>query len=76
MGKHTMVLDDQVHRTLKLNTELSDTAATKISVKVTCEDVAGKLTNFLIIKSTVSENLIDEKIPVNGIKIPPNLDPA
>ena len=73
MADHTMVLNDLIHRTLLLDTEL--TTDDKLSVKVVYKkDPDGNLINFLVIKSLAQHKIFgDLDIPVDGIKIPPDV---
>jgi hypothetical protein len=75
MSEHTMKLDDLYHRSLKLDTELCDTASTDISVIVIYKkSPSGNFTNFICVKSLANpQAFTDLEIPAGGIKIPPQV---
>ncbi|MEO6723651.1 MAG: hypothetical protein ABIN67_25005 [Ferruginibacter sp.] len=74
MAKHTMILDDLKHRTLKLKTDISTDSKYSVVIVFERNPVTGNFTNFLEVKSTLAtKEFPDLKIAAGGAKIPPNV---
>ena len=73
MAIHEMHLDDQLHRSLRLNTELSSDPNISIMV-VYKKSSSGNMTNYIVIKSTATPKAFtDLEVPADGTKIPPEV---
>jgi hypothetical protein len=74
MPTHKVTLDDQKHRTVKLNKELSSHPDFSVTVIYKTSSTGAK-TNYFVIKSIGPHKLFDDvEIPSSGLKIPPTVD--
>jgi hypothetical protein len=73
MPTHKVTLDDQKHRTVILNKELSSDPDFSVTVVYKMSPTGAK-TNYFVIRSNGAHKLFDDvEIPSSGLKIPPTV---